>query len=159
MIYRTLFEMQGAGPEGGEYDFLFGDVEISANRMHFDMDIDFPELEPPFDNIQSLFLADVHPAVLAALTTTDTGFSVDGDALGIVETSASATAIVAADTGVKAAAVNLLALRLSDGLGGKACRLRPLQATMQSAPASTPVVLVGIRCCSMRRGRDGINRS
>ncbi len=29
LIYRTLFEMQGAGPEGGEYDFIFGDVEMS----------------------------------------------------------------------------------------------------------------------------------
>jgi microcompartment protein CcmL/EutN len=70
--------------------------------------------------LDSLFLADVHPAVLAAITTLDVGCGVDGDALGIVETSSTATAIVAADAGVKAAQVSLAALRLADDLGGKA---------------------------------------
>ena len=84
--------------------------------------------------IDSLFLPDVHPAVVAALTTAATGFTVDGDALGIVETSASATAIVAADTGVKAADVMLLALRLADDLGGKAyCLFTGLVADAEAA--------------------------
>lgn len=68
----------------------------------------------------SLFLADVHPAVIAAVTTTDVAAGIAGDAVGVVETTTAATAIVAADAGVKAAAVDLAALRLSDGLGGKA---------------------------------------
>lgn len=59
LIYRTLFEMQGAGPEGGEYDFLFGDVEMSADRMHFDMNIDTQDLEPPLNRVEAFFLADV----------------------------------------------------------------------------------------------------
>ncbi len=59
LIYRTLFEMQGAGPEGGEYDFIFGDVEMSADRMHFDLLLEPENLEPPLDRIQSHFLADV----------------------------------------------------------------------------------------------------
>ena len=42
------------------------------------------------------------------------------DALGIVETATSASAIVAADAGLKAADVALAALRLADDLGGKA---------------------------------------
>ena len=70
--------------------------------------------------VDSLFLADVHPAVIAAVTTNDLGAFVDGDALGVVETSTAATAIVAADAGVKAADVWLIAIRLSDELGGKA---------------------------------------
>ena len=45
---------------------------------------------------------------------------VDGDALGIVETSTAVSAIIAADAGVKAADVALLTIRLSDDLGGKA---------------------------------------
>ena len=73
--------------------------------------------------VDSLFLADVHPAVIDGLTTGDTGFTVDGDALGIVETSSSASSIAAADTGVKAADVTLSALRLADDLGGKAYSL------------------------------------
>ncbi|MDH4170804.1 MAG: BMC domain-containing protein [Acidimicrobiia bacterium] len=88
--------------------------------------------------VDSLFLADVHPAAIATLTTADTGFIVDGDALGIVETSASATAIVAADTGVKAADVTLLALRLADDLGGKAyCLFTGLVADVDAAVESS----------------------
>ena len=59
LIYRTLFEMEGAGPEGGEYDFIFGDVEMSADRMHFDLMLDPESLEPPLDRIRGHFLADV----------------------------------------------------------------------------------------------------
>lgn len=70
--------------------------------------------------VDSLFLADVHPSVIAAITTTDPTGTVTGDAVGIIETATVATAIVAADAGVKAADVSLLALRLADDLGGKA---------------------------------------
>ncbi|MEM9643434.1 MAG: ABC transporter substrate-binding protein [Planctomycetota bacterium] len=37
LLYRTLFEIQGAGPEGGEYQFLFGETEQSADRKEFDL--------------------------------------------------------------------------------------------------------------------------
>jgi microcompartment protein CcmL/EutN len=70
--------------------------------------------------VDSLFLADVHPVVIAAITTTDPAGTLIGDAVGIVETATTATAIVAADAGVKTAGVALLALRLADDLGGKA---------------------------------------
>lgn len=78
------------------------------------------EAPGPGSVVDSLFLADVHPAVLAAITSLDVGAIVDGDALGIVETTSTATAIVAADAGTKAAHVALVALRLADDLGGKA---------------------------------------
>lgn len=42
-----------------------------------------------------------------------------GDALGIVETRTVAAAIAAADVGIKGAEVNLIEIRLADGLGGK----------------------------------------
>jgi microcompartment protein CcmL/EutN len=70
--------------------------------------------------VDSLFLADVHPAVIAAFTTPELTAPILDDALGVVELSTSAAAIVAADAGVKAAAVSLPALRLADDLGGKA---------------------------------------
>jgi len=41
------------------------------------------------------------------------------DSLGIVETATSAAAILAADAGVKGAEVQLVEVRLADGLGGK----------------------------------------
>ncbi len=84
--------------------------------------------------LDSLFLADVHPAVILAVTTAEVAVPADGDALGIIETSTSATAIVAADAGVKAADVSLLALRLADDLGGKAyCLFTGLVADVEIA--------------------------
>jgi microcompartment protein CcmL/EutN len=79
--------------------------------------------------VDSLFLPDVHPAV-------------DGDAVGIVESSTVATAIVAADAGVKNAGVTLPALRLADDLGGKAYCLfvgpvADVEAAVEGAVAAT----------------------
>lgn len=64
-----------------------------------------------------LFLPNVHANVVAALSgTRQVG---QEDALGVVETTSVASAIIAADAGVKGAEVSLLQLRLADGLGGK----------------------------------------
>ncbi|WP_246146482.1 ABC transporter substrate-binding protein [Rubripirellula lacrimiformis] len=59
LMYRTLFEIQGAGPEGGEYDFIFGDTEMSPDRMHFDLLIEPEKVKPPLDKIRGFYLADV----------------------------------------------------------------------------------------------------
>ena len=40
--------------------------------------------------VDSMFLADVHPAVMAAITTPEVSCEIDGEALGIVEASAAA---------------------------------------------------------------------
>lgn len=64
-----------------------------------------------------IFLPGVHAEVVRALAG---GRSLQkGDALGIVETCAVPAAIHAADKGVKGAEVNLMEVRLADGLGGK----------------------------------------
>jgi len=67
--------------------------------------------------LDHLFLPNVHPGVVKALN----GIRVEGhmDALGIVETHTVASAINAADAGLKGADVTLVQLRLADGLGGK----------------------------------------
>lgn len=70
--------------------------------------------------VDQLMLPNVHPDVIGAITRSEDTALLAGDALGIVETSTAATAIVAADAGVKAAEVSLLAVRLADDLGGKA---------------------------------------
>ncbi len=70
--------------------------------------------------VDHLLLPNVHPTVITAITTSYDRAPLAGDALGIVETSTMATAIVAADAGVKAADVSLPAVRLADDLGGKA---------------------------------------
>lgn len=69
--------------------------------------------------LDSVFLPDIHPAVTAAIASSDEAAWIDGDALGIVETEHVATVIQAADAGVKAAFVEVSAVRLADGLGGK----------------------------------------
>ncbi len=65
----------------------------------------------------TLFLPNVHPDVVAALG--GQRQMAAEDALGIIETQTVASAILAADAGVKGAEVTLLQLRLADGLGGK----------------------------------------
>lgn len=67
--------------------------------------------------VDTVFLPNVHQRVVAALR--GERRSGTGDALGIVETSTTAATIEAADAGLKGAAVELLELRLGDGLGGK----------------------------------------
>lgn len=64
-----------------------------------------------------IFLPGVHPEVVRALAG---GRSIKpDDALGIIETATVPAAIHAADKGVKGAQVNLMEVRLADGLGGK----------------------------------------
>ena len=64
-----------------------------------------------------VFLPQVHPAVVAALRG---GRSLEAsEALGVLETTSVAAAIRAADAGVKGAVVELVEVRLADGLGGK----------------------------------------
>ena len=65
----------------------------------------------------TLFLPNVHPDVVTALS--GKRQAAQDDALGIIETISVASAILAADAGVKGAEVSLLQLRLADGLGGK----------------------------------------
>ena len=71
--------------------------------------------------VDRLFLPDVHPAVGNAVA----GMRWKGtiDALGVIETRTSAGAIRAADAAMKGARVNLIELRLANGLGGKALAL------------------------------------
>ena len=67
--------------------------------------------------LDHLLLPNVHSEVVRAV---GGGREVlPGDALGIVETATVASAIHAADAGIKGAEVTLLEVRLADGLGGK----------------------------------------
>jgi microcompartment protein CcmL/EutN len=68
-----------------------------------------------------LFLPNVHPGVVNALH--NERQPSHGDALGIIETRTVASAIQAADAALKGAMVELVQLRLGDGLGGKGLAL------------------------------------
>lgn len=67
--------------------------------------------------VHEVFLPQVHPQVVSAIG----GGRVPqrADSLGIVETTTVAAAIRSADAGVKGAEVQLVEVRLADGLGGK----------------------------------------
>lgn len=58
LLYRVLFEMQGAGPEGGEYEFLFGETEQTPDRMKFSMILTPEKLQPPLSSVNGFFIAD-----------------------------------------------------------------------------------------------------
>jgi microcompartment protein CcmL/EutN len=67
--------------------------------------------------LDQLFIPQLHDGVLPALR----GLvpSGDGDTVGVIETLSAASAIVAADTAGKTAAIVLHDLRLANGIGGK----------------------------------------
>jgi microcompartment protein CcmL/EutN len=67
--------------------------------------------------VDEFILPNVHPAVIPAISATTP--AVDMQALGIIETFSIASLIVAADTAVKAAEVDLIEIRLGTGIGGK----------------------------------------
>lgn len=67
--------------------------------------------------MDTVLLPNVHPGVVAGIAG---GRELENDdALGVVETHTVASAIHAADAGLKGAEVTLWQLRLADGLGGK----------------------------------------
>ena len=70
--------------------------------------------------LDTRFLPDIADEVLAIVTGPDAPANSLGDAIGVVETATVSSGIDAADAAVKAADVTLDALRLADGIGGKA---------------------------------------
>jgi microcompartment protein CcmL/EutN len=70
--------------------------------------------------IDLVFLPDVHPTVANAMVSSDISAPTAADAIGLIETNTIASGIDAADAAVKAADVSLSALRMADGIDGKA---------------------------------------
>lgn len=71
------------------------------------------------DLLDQLHLPQVHPQVLAALTRNGGVISGQLDAVGLVETRTVASAIRSADVAVKTSTVDLIDMRIANGLGGK----------------------------------------
>lgn len=67
--------------------------------------------------LDHVYLPGVHPHVVEAIAAQRRPQPIA--ALGVIETRTVASAIAAADAGVKGAQVNLLEVRLADGLGGR----------------------------------------
>ncbi|OYP35987.1 ABC transporter substrate-binding protein [Rhodopirellula sp. MGV] len=73
LLYRNLFEIQGAAPEGGEYDFLFGDTETNPDRTELELQLETDKLPSPLNRIEVDVLAD--RIAQRALPDSDTYFS------------------------------------------------------------------------------------
>lgn len=71
------------------------------------------------DLVDRLHIPQVHPQVEQALRRRGGKIDAPLDALGVVETTTVASAILAADQAVKTAVVDLVDLRIANGLGGK----------------------------------------
>ena len=96
----------------GKFMVLFrGEMSQVQNALGAGTDVAAESL------VDKLFLPRIHPSFFTALSLTSQPLS--GEALGIIETVTAAICIVASDTAAKAAGVNLVELRLADGLGGK----------------------------------------
>ena len=115
VLWEGAVEMLGASPvQPGKYVMLFtGSVEDVVSALGRGRDVAGSDL------VDELLIQQIHEQVPEGLRRT--GGRIDGelDAIGIVETTTVAAAIVAADQSLKAATVDLLDLRIANGLGGK----------------------------------------
>jgi microcompartment protein CcmL/EutN len=90
--------------------------------------------------VDQLLLPNAHPALFPALMTASVPRC--DEALGIIETVTAAICIVAADAAAKAADVQLLEIRLANGLGGKSFVLMEGSVADVEASVAAGVALV-----------------
>ena len=136
MVKRAPVEVVRAGTvHPGRYLILItGDVAAVEEAFGAGVDVGQGAL------VDTVLLPNVHAQVVRALRGERRPGS--GDALGVVETATAAATIEAADAGVKGAAVELLELRLADGLGGKGYLL--FDGTVSDVEAAVAIAVARI---------------
>lgn len=98
----------------GKYVMLFtGSVDDLASAIRRGVGVAQGDL------VDQVLIQQVHPQVLLALRRRDGEVTGVIDALGVIETSTVASCVRAADQALKRATVDLLDLRIANGLGGK----------------------------------------
>lgn len=115
LLWEANVEMLFSSPvQPGKYVMLFtGSIDDVKSAMRIG------EERGGHDVIDRLFIPQVHEGVEAALRRTDSYIDGKLDAVGVLETTTVASAILAADLALKKANVHLLDLRIANGLGGK----------------------------------------
>jgi microcompartment protein CcmL/EutN len=115
VLWEAKVELLFAAPvQPGKYLMLFtGSVQDVGSALRRGKEIAGPDL------VDELFIQQLHEQVEQALRRR--GGHLDGhlDAIGVIETSTVAAAIVAADLALKTATVDLFDLRIANGLDGK----------------------------------------
>lgn len=59
LLYRSLFEIKGAGASGGDYEFIFGEAEVSSDRQNLDLFLNPSKLPAPLNKVNGFHVADV----------------------------------------------------------------------------------------------------
>ncbi|MEL6430314.1 MAG: BMC domain-containing protein [Planctomycetota bacterium] len=117
ILWESDIELLFATPvQPGKYVVLFtGSVEDLRSALRRGAEIARGDL------VDQLLIPQVHPGVCEALRRHDGGSGAieELDALGVVETTTVASCVQAADVALKEADVQLLELRIANGLGGK----------------------------------------
>ena len=157
MVKRApVAELVAGSVQPGRYLVLVaGDVASVEESVEAGKAVSTPSL------LDEILLPDVHPGVVAALR----GERIPGpvEALGVVETTAVAPVLAAADAGLKGASVDLLEVNLADGLGGKAYLLfggavSDVEAAVEIGTARVePESLVGAEVIAQLHDEMGVN--
>ena len=116
LIKEALIDVVAAGTvQCGQYLILFGgDVEPVQRSF-------LRALEAARDTvIDDVMLPHAEERILPAIRDARIRWPVPGDALGVIQTGAAPTMLAAVDRALKGAEVDLVELRIADGLGGKA---------------------------------------
>jgi microcompartment protein CcmL/EutN len=115
ILWEADIELLFATPvQPGKYVILLcGSVEDLRSAMARGMELAAGDL------IDQFLIPQVHTQVEQALRRHDGEIQGAIDALGVLETGTVASAILAADAALKSATVDLLELRIANGLGGK----------------------------------------
>ena len=115
ILWQAQVEMLFSSPvQPGKYVMLFtGSVKDVAASLRLGTEVAGPDL------VDQLHIPQVHEQIETGLRRK--GGRIDGelDAIGLVETKTVASTIMAADVALKTATVDLLDLRIANGLGGK----------------------------------------
>lgn len=115
VLWSARVEMLFASPvQPGKYVMLFtGSVQDVRSAARDGAETAGPDL------VDSLVIPQLHEQVLPILRRNGGRIHGELDAVGVIETTTVASSIVACDTALKTASVDLIDLRIANGLGGK----------------------------------------
>ncbi|HTF86901.1 MAG TPA: BMC domain-containing protein [Planctomycetota bacterium] len=115
VLWEARVELLFATPvHPGKYVILFtGSVEDVRISLRHGAEVAASDL------VDQLIIQQVHEQVVPMLKRNGGHVSGELDAIGVIETNTVASAIFAADVALKTATVDLLELRIANGLGGK----------------------------------------
>jgi len=115
ILWESEIELLFATPvQPGKYEMLFtGSVQDLRSAVARGAELAGGDL------VDRMLIPQVHPQVETALRRRDGLVQGTVDAVGVIETTTVASAIQAADAALKRATVDLLELRIANGLGGK----------------------------------------